>query len=156
MVEKKMKRVVGGLRGLLEELKDRYGKQYVEYLQNEKITVELLAAWAPDVDCLIFTVVIYNLLVGEDNWWDAYLNLNPAKRGDGKDIYDARNFEEEHHEVARNEVKRFEKKCKQDGKFSALNKNDSVFETMGETARDFLDRKGWDIVYEYGDVIFYG
>lgn len=154
--EEKMKRVVVGLNDLLEKLEDEYGKQYVEHLQKMEIIVQLLAAWAPDVDCLIFTAVIYNVLVGEDNWWDAYLNLNPAKRGEGKDIYNAKNFKEVDHEVAKNTVREFHEKCKQDGSFRALNSNAEVFEKMNTTAKDFLALNHWEIVYEYGDVIFYG
>mmetsp|Transcript_14177 Transcript_14177/g.28929 ORF Transcript_14177/g.28929 Transcript_14177/m.28929 type:complete len:711 (+) Transcript_14177:74-2206(+) len=139
----KMKDVAKELNRLLETLRKEFGNEYIEYLRINSIIMEFLAAWAPDVDCLIFTAVIYNRM---GKWRDAYGDRNPCRKGEG-DVYDVRGFKDNDHEFAEGNIDEFvNHTMKADGKVGGLNSNKCAFCYMRTTAEEYLADNGWEHV----------
>jgi hypothetical protein len=153
MVEKKMKRVVGGLRGLLEELKDRYGNQYVEYLQKMEITVKALSSWPPDLKIYGFTPAILDAIFGEGNWKNAFPRP-PVVRGNG-DLYDASNYTREDFREAKANLEKFFQESRNPGGFNFLDDNKLLFTDMDTTAEEYLIGNNWDFVANVDGVLYY-
>eukprot|EP00985_Skeletonema_marinoi_P023314 scaffold15450_cov66-Skeletonema_marinoi.AAC.2 len=151
---KKMINVTKQLNELLRVLASNYGNEYVEYLRCKSIIMEALSSWAPDIDCLGFTVAILDVMFGKGNWEDVYFGRNPCKRGEG-DIYDTKNFDDDDHEFAKGRLLRYMKSMKRDGSVGALDSNACLFRYMRTTAHDFLTGEGWKEIFSLkGDDLF--
>ena len=154
----RIKTIAKALNELLNVLAERYDEEFVKYLRTKIIIMKILSSWAPDIACYSFTNAILDVMVGIDNWWNAYLNEHPVKRGEG-DVYDDSQFSDAQHEVARKTFSDFIAARSNPGNISAVDMNARLFLHIGGNAESFLKRQGWERItdlFDIADVIVYG
>lgn len=121
---------------------------FLEFLLKFKIIVLALSSWKPNIphDDVGLTVILLNLIVGLQNWWDAFHNDKPPK----DDPYNSDKFNAKQRERARGRIRKWFGRFMTAFGIGYLDRNNAAYKNSGMNVEDDLKEHGWKHFYSFG------